>query len=103
VIIIHSSENTYCTKPVTALQPGIQFQGITTNNRYTVVEPYQPPPELRSSPAFVEQKAANILRMVFNDQLGGITGVRDLYTIGFYGVNVLGMEVFFQTQKDKER
>jgi hypothetical protein len=40
--------------------------------------------------------------MVLNDQFGSITGVGDLYTTGFDGVNVLGMEGFFQAQEDKE-
>jgi hypothetical protein len=40
--------------------------------------------------------------MVLDDELCGIAGVGDLYTIGFDGVDVLGMEGLFQAQKDKE-
>jgi hypothetical protein len=36
--------------------------------------------------------------MIFNDQFRRIAGVRDLYTIGFDGVNVLGMEGFINAQ-----
>jgi hypothetical protein len=40
--------------------------------------------------------------MVLYDQLSGIAGVGDLYTIGFDGVNVLGMKGFFQAQECEE-
>jgi hypothetical protein len=40
--------------------------------------------------------------MIFNDQLRRVAGVGDLYTIGFDGVNVLGMDAFFDAQQDKE-
>jgi hypothetical protein len=41
--------------------------------------------------------------MVLDDQLCSIAGVGDLYTIGFDGVDVLGMKGFFQAKKDKKR
>jgi hypothetical protein len=40
--------------------------------------------------------------MVFNDELCRITSVRDLYTIGFDGVNVLGLQGLFDAKQDKE-
>jgi hypothetical protein len=103
MIIIHCPKYSGVSKPVPTLQPGIQLQGITTNNGYTVVDSDQSSPELCSSPSFVEQEAANILGMIFDDQLCGIAGVGDLYTIGFDSVYVLGMECFFQAQENKER
>jgi hypothetical protein len=59
-------------------------------------------PELRSSPALVKQKAAHVLRMALYDQLCCIAGVSDLYTIGFDGVDVLGMKGFVQAQECEE-
>ena len=43
-----------------------------------------------------------LLRIIFNDQLRSIPGVGDLYTIGFDGVDVLGMEGFFDAKQHKE-
>jgi hypothetical protein len=40
--------------------------------------------------------------MVLDDQFCGIAGVGDLYTIGFDGVHVLGLEGLFQAQKDEK-
>jgi hypothetical protein len=40
---------------------------------------------------FVELKSEHCPILVFNDQLSGIAGVGNLYTIGLDGVNVLSM------------
>jgi hypothetical protein len=40
--------------------------------------------------------------MVFYDSFRRIIDIRDLYTIGFDGLDTLGMEGFFDAQKDKE-
>jgi hypothetical protein len=40
--------------------------------------------------------------MILDDQLRRIAAVSDLYTIGFDGVDVLGVERFTQAQKRKE-
>jgi hypothetical protein len=102
MIIIHCTKHTGCPKPVPALQPGIHFQGITTYNVYAVSNFQQSPPELCSTPTLVKQKAGDSLRMVFNDELRRVTGVGDLYTIGFDGVHVLGMKGFFQAHKHQD-
>src|SRR5689334_22700992 len=103
MITIHCAENPGCTKPVTALQPGIRKpQAIATNNNKCIINILHHPPELRSSSALVKQKTRNGLGMVLNDQLCSIAGVGDLYTIGFDGVNVLGMKSLFQAQECEE-
>jgi hypothetical protein len=41
--------------------------------------------------------------VVLNDQLSGIAGVGDLYTIGFDSLYVLGMDGLFQAQECEEK